>query len=166
LAAQLAHRAGATVIGTVHREHDLASVDHSTLAHAVPLDGHDPGAAIRALAPAGVDRVIEVALSDNIDLDAVVVKNQAVIAAYATRHDRPDLPFWPLLFDNVTIRLLGSDDFPVESKRQAAADLTTAAQEGALSIAIADPLPLERAAESHDRVDAGGRERVLLAIPD
>jgi NADPH2:quinone reductase len=68
LAAQLAHRAGATVIGTVHREHDLASVDHSTLAHAVPLDGHDPGAAIRALAPAGVDRVIEVAFSDNIDL--------------------------------------------------------------------------------------------------
>jgi NADPH2:quinone reductase len=43
-------------------------VDHSTLAHAVPLDGHDPGAAIRALAPAGVDRVIEVAFSDNIDL--------------------------------------------------------------------------------------------------
>jgi NADPH:quinone reductase len=166
LAAQLAHWAGATVIGTVRRDRDLASVDHSTLAHAVPLDGHDPGAAIRALAPAGVDRVIEVALSDNIDLDAVVVKNQAVIAAYATRHDRPDLPFWPLLFDNVTIRLLGSDDFPVESKRQAAADLTTAAQEGALSIAIADPLPLERAAESHDRVDAGSRERVLLAIPD
>ena len=30
------------------------------------------------------------------------MKNQAVIAAYATRHDRPDLPFWPLLFANVT----------------------------------------------------------------
>ena len=68
LAAQLAHWAGATVIGTVRRDRDLASVDHSTLAHAVPLDGHDPGAAIRALAPAGVDRVIEVAFSDNIDL--------------------------------------------------------------------------------------------------
>lgn len=166
LAASLAHWAGATVIGTVRGEHDLASVDHSVLAHAVPLDGPDPAAAIRALAPEGVDRVVEVAFSDNIGLDAAVVRNQAVIAAYATRHDRPDLPFWPLLFDNVTIRLLGSDDFPVESKRQAAADLTAAAGAGAVSIAIADPLPLDRAAESHDRVDAGSRQRVLLTIPD
>ena len=166
LAAQLAHWAGATVIGTVRREHDLGSVNRSALAHAVALDGRDPVAAIRAVAPEGVDRVVEVAFSDNVDLDAAVVKNQAVIATFATRRDRPDFPFWPMLFDNVVIRLLGSDDFPVETKRQAARDLTTAAHEGALSIAIGDPLPLERAAEAHDRVEAGGRERVLLAIPD
>jgi NADPH2:quinone reductase len=36
-----------------------------------------------------------------------VAKNNTIIAAYATRHDRPDLPFWPMLFDNVTIRLIG-----------------------------------------------------------
>jgi len=36
-----------------------------------------------------------------------------------------------MLLDNVTIRLLGSDDFPVEAKQQAAADLTLAAAEGA-----------------------------------
>ena len=39
-------------------------------------------------------------------------------------------------------------------------------RDGALSIPIGAPLPLERAAEAHDRVDAGSRERVLLAIPD
>ena len=32
--------------------------------------------------------------------------------------DRPDFPFWPMLFDNIAIRLLGSDDFPVEAKRR------------------------------------------------
>ena len=42
---------------------------------------------------------------------------------------------------------------------------TAAAREGALSIAIADPLPLDRIAEAHDRVDAGTRQRILLAIP-
>ncbi|WP_245730425.1 hypothetical protein [Micromonospora pallida] len=113
-----------------------------------------------------MDRIIEVAFSENVDLDAAVARNQAVIAAYGTRRERPDFPFWPMLFDNVTIRLLGSDDFPVEAKRRAAADLTIAAQDGALSVAIGDPLPLERVAEAHDRVDAGVRERVLLAIPD
>jgi NADPH2:quinone reductase len=95
-----------------------------------------------------------------------VVKIGAVIAAYATRRDRPDFPFWPLLFDNVTVRLLGSDDFPVEAKRAAARDLTTAAHEGAITMAIGDPLPLEHAAEAHERVDAGSRERVVLAVPD
>ena len=37
-----------------------------------------------------------------------------------------------MLFANLTIRLLGSDDFPVAAKQQAAADLTAAAQDGAL----------------------------------
>ena len=122
--------------------------------------------AIRAHAPDGVDRVVEVAFSDNVDLDAAVTRNQAVIAAYATHDDRPGFPFWPMLFDNITIRLLGSDDFPTEAKQQAAADLTAAARDGALIIPVGAPLPLDRAAEAHDRVDAGTRERVLLAIPD
>jgi NADPH:quinone reductase len=108
---------------------------------------------------------IEVAFSDNIDLDAGVVKNQAVIAAYATLGDRPGFPFWPMLFDNITIRLLGSD-CPAPARQQAAADLTTAARDGALSIAVDAVLSLEQAAQAHDRVDAGARGRVLLAIPD
>jgi NADPH2:quinone reductase len=166
LAAQLAHWGGATVIGTVQRSEDLERVSTAPLAHTVALDQPDPAGVIRGHAPGGVDRIIEVAFSDNIDLDAAVAKNNTVIAAYATRGDRPDFPFWPMLFDNITIRLLGSDDFPAASKQQAAADLTAAAQDGAVSIPTGTPLPLERAAEAHDRVDAGARDRVLLAIPD
>ena len=166
LAAQLASRAGATVIGTVRQRGDLQPVNASAVAHAVALDQPDPAGAIRAHAPDGVDRIIEVAFSDNIELDAAVAKNHTVIAAYATRADRPDFPFWPMLFDNVTIRLLGSDDFPPAARQQAAADLTAAAGDGALSIAIGAPLPLERTAEAHDRLDAGTRDGILLSIPN
>ena len=164
LAAQLASWGGATVIGTVRRANDLTGANLPAVAHTVALDQPDPAAAIRRHAPEGVDRIIEVAFSENVDLDAAVAKNNMIIAAYATRTDRPDFPFWPMLFDNITIRLFGSDDFPAEAKQQAARDLTAAASDQALTIAIGDPLPLERAAESHDRVDAGARERVLLAI--
>ena len=52
-----------------------------------------------------------------------------------------------MLFDNITIRLLGSDDFPLEAKQQAAADLSTAAANGALEIVSGDPLPLGHVAE-------------------
>jgi NADPH:quinone reductase len=99
------------------------------------------------------------------DLDAAVAAPYGVIAAYATRRDRPDFPFWPMLFANLTIRLLGSDDFPQEAKRQAANDLNAAAREGALSIPIGELLPLHRIAEAHERIDAGARQRVLLSIP-
>ncbi|MFY1668600.1 NADPH:quinone reductase [Plantactinospora sp. WMMB334] len=162
LAAQLALWAGATVIATVRRQHDATQVKLAGVP-VIALDTDDPAAAIREHAPQGVDRIIEVSFSDNIDLDAAVTKNQAVIAAYATSHEQPRLPFWPMLFDNITIRLLGSDDFPAEAKQQAAADLTAAAHDGALSIPIRAPLPLERTAEAHDLVDAGSRDRILLA---
>jgi len=166
LAAQLAVWGGATVVGTVRRHGDPDKVTATTAARIVCLEDADPAAAIRAHAPEGVDRIIEVSFADNIDLDAAVARNGTVIAAYATRQERPSFPFWPMLFDNVTIRLIGSDDVTAEAKQRAAADLTTAARDGALSIAIGVPLPLERAAEAHDRVDAGTRQRVLLAIPD
>ncbi len=88
-----------------------------------------------------MDRIIEVAFSDNIDLDAAVAANDAVIAAYATRTDRPDFPFWPMLFANLTIRLFGSDDFPLDARHQAATDLTEAARTGDLTIPFADAAP-------------------------
>jgi NADPH2:quinone reductase len=166
LAAQLASWGGATVIGTVRRRADLDQVPEQAVARDVALDQPDPAAAVRDLAPSGVDRIVEVSLSDNVDLDAAVAGIGTVIAAYATRDDRPGLPFWPMLFDNVTIRLLGSDDFPAAAEQQAAADLTTAAHDGALTIAVGRPLPLAIAAEAHERVEAGTRERVLLSIDD
>ncbi|WP_217569503.1 NADPH:quinone reductase [Streptomyces sp. GbtcB7] len=165
LAAQLARWGGATVLATVRRGDDLNRVDPAVVSHAVALDSADPAAAIRTYTPQGVDRIIEVALSDNADLDTAVAATDAVIAAYATRADRTEIPFWPMLFNNVTLRLLGSDDFPAEARRQAARDLTAAAAVGALTVDVGDRYPLEDIAKAHDRVDAGGRGRVLVTIP-
>src|SRR3954452_6711906 len=164
LAAQLAAWGDATVIGTVRRSGDLSQVPDSVV-HRVALDEGDPASAIRGVAPRCVDRIIEVSFSDNADLDVAVAAPHAVIAAYATRDPRPDFDFWPMLFANLTIRLLGSDDFAPAAKHQAAADLTAAARDGSLRIPIGEPLALDRIAEAHDRVDAGARTRVVLSIP-
>ncbi|MEV0777392.1 NADPH:quinone reductase [Streptomyces sp. NPDC050428] len=165
LAAQLARWGGATVIGTVRRGGDLDHVDPAVVQGAVALDSDDPAAAIRAYAPDGVHRVIEVSLSANADLDNAVAAPGAVVAAYGTHTDRTELPFWPLLFNNVTLRLLGSDDFPAEAKRQAARDLTSAAAVGALTVETGERFPLTDIARAHERVDAGGRGRVLVTVP-
>ena len=144
---------------------DLNSVDATVVSHAVALDTDAPTKAIRSYAPEGVHRIVEVSLSANADLDNAVAGLDAVIAAYGTRSDRTELPFWPMLFNNVTVRLLGSDDFPVDAKRQAARDLTAAAAVGAVSVDVGDRYPLEDIAKAHDRVDAGGRGRVVVTVP-
>jgi NADPH2:quinone reductase len=162
LAAQLAQWGGARVVGTVRRADQLSK--HAAVFPVVALDQGNPAEHIRAYAPGGIDRIVEVSFSDNIDLDAAVARVGTVVAAYATGSDRPDFPFWPMLFNNITIRLLGSDDFPAAAKRHAATDLTTAAAAGALSIAIGTPIPLQHTAQAHERVDAGSSERVLVSI--
>jgi NADPH2:quinone reductase len=165
LAAQLARWGGATVIGTVRRAAERDRVPAGTADHLVALDETDPVGGIRAVAPDGVDRVVEVALSANARLDADVVAQGAVIAAYASPADEPALPFWPLLFANVTLRLLGSDDFPADAKRHAATELTSAAAAGALTVRAAAPYPLDDIAAAHEAVETGGAAgRVLVAI--
>ena len=165
VAAQLARWAGATVIGTLRHGADTTRNDGGTDVPTVALDG-DAADAIRRLAPAGVDRIVDVDFAGNVELDAAVVANGAVIAAFASHADRPTLPFWPLSFANVTLRLLGSDDFTAQDKQKAGADLTAAAHEGALTIQTAPVFGLEEVAAAHDQVDNGPRAgRVLVAIP-
>jgi NADPH2:quinone reductase len=156
LAAQLAHWGGARVIGTVRRADDLSGTDEARVPFpVVALDTEDPAAEIRSVAGDEVERIVDVALAANIDLDASLVAQGAVIATYASPADRTEIPFWQLLFQNTTLRLLGSDDFPAEAKAAAAGDLTSAAAEGALRIPVAPPFELERIASAHETVDAG-----------
>ncbi len=163
-AAQLARLGGATVLATVRRGDDLDRVDPAVVSHAVALDSADPAAAIRRYTPRGVDRIIEVALSRQ--RRPGHRRRRDGRGHRRLRHPRRPhrRPFWPLLFNNVTLRLLGSDDFPAAARRQAARDLTAAAAVGALTVDVGDRYPLEDIAQAHDRVDAGGG-RVLVTIP-
>lgn len=162
MAAQLARWKGATVVGTVRRTEDVEQVDHTVCESVVALDGPNPVQAVRDIAPDGVDRVIEVSLSDNIDFDMAVVANDAVVAAYASRANRPEVPFWPLLFANTTLRMMGSDDFSTLAKAIAVQELTAAASLGVLQLVVAARYELSDIALAHNQVDAGARGRILL----
>ncbi|MFI0259820.1 NADPH:quinone reductase [Streptomyces sp. NPDC017056] len=166
-AAALARRGGARVIGTVTRPGQLAAlralgVDAAVCAGAEALD-----AVLALTGGRGADRVVEVAFGANAACDARLVAPGGTIAAYATGEPAPALPFWPLAFKNVTLRLLGYDDFPREAVRLAVADLTAAAAVAELRWPVAAVYPLDAVAAAHEAVErpkAPGR--VLLALPD
>ena len=165
LAAQLARWAGARVVGTVRRAAQRARVPGHVASSVVALDGPDPVAQVRAVAPEGIDRIVEVALSENVEFDAAVVAQGAVIAVYGSPKPRPELPLWPLLFSNVTLRLLGSDDFPAAAKAEAARGLTWAVADGKLRIDVGPTFALSDIVAAHEAVERGeSRGRVLVRI--
>ncbi|MGY1502730.1 hypothetical protein ACW4TU_40160 [Streptomyces sp. QTS52] len=78
--------------------------------------------------------------------------------------DRTELPSRPPLFNNVTLRPPGSDDFPADAECQAARDLTATAATGDLAVDDGDRHPPEAISRPVDRVDAGRRGRVPVTV--
>ncbi len=164
VALQMAHRAGARVLAVVRRAEQLASVRAMGAAAAWLADDPTLVDQIRLVAPAGVHRIAEVDFAAHIDVDAAVIATGGVIGAYYSSADRPELPYWPLAFADVSLRLLGSDDFPPAVKAEAARELTAALLEGRLRAAIAARLPLDEIAQAHEQVERGAGGRVLLSL--
>lgn len=164
VALQMAHRAGARVLAVVRRAEQLPSVRAMGAAEAWMAD--DPALVdqIRRAAPAGVHRIAEVDFAAHIDVDAAVIATGGVIGAYYSSADRPSMPYWTLGFADVSLRLLGSDDFPAAVKAQAAQELTAALLEGRLRTTLAARLPLEDIALGHEQVERGAGGRVLLSL--
>src|ERR1700751_3002660 len=110
-AVQLARFAGARVIGTVRDPADEATAK-SAGADEVLVSDKELASHIRALAPDGIDHIVEVAFGANIEADAELLKQGGSIASYATDNATPKSPFWQMVFKNIRVFFLGSDDFP------------------------------------------------------
>lgn len=164
VALQMAHRGGARVLAVVRRAEQLPVVRAMGATEAWLVDDPALVEQIRQLAPAGVHRIAEVDFAAHIDIDAAVVATGGVISAYYSSADRPNIPYWTLAFADVSLHLLGSDDFPPAVKAEAAQELTAALLEGRLHAAIAARLPLDDIALAHEQVERGAGGRVLLTL--
>lgn len=87
------------------------------------------------------------------------------IAAYATAHSRPSLPFWELLFRNARLLLLGSDDVPAESKREATAAVNGLLEGGWRGVEIACSSTLDDIVVAHECAESKrGPGRVVVTL--
>lgn len=114
-AVALARHAGARVIGTVRSESDELTARNAGAQEVIVSSGN-PVSRVKALAPEGVDHIVEVAFGANVDADVELLKNDGSIATYATDNATPKIPFWQMVFKNIRMYFLGSDDFPREAK--------------------------------------------------
>jgi NADPH2:quinone reductase len=163
-AVALAHHAGAHVIGTVRSVSDQSTAVNAG-AHDVVLSDRDLIARVRALTPEGIDHIVEVAFGANLEADVELLKQGGSIASYATDNAAPKIPFWNMVFKNIRVFFLGSDDFPKEAKAEAARDLNAALKAGWSGFEIGEHVPLADIARAHELVEHPVRPgRVVVVL--
>jgi NADPH:quinone reductase len=162
-AVALARHAGARVIGTVRSGSDEPTARNAG-AQEVIVSGGDLVSRLKALAPEGVDHIVEVAFGANVDTDVELLKNYGSIAAYATDNPTPKIPFWQMVFKNIRVFFLGSDDFPREAKMKATQDINSALEAGWTGFEIGERIPLDEIARAHELVDHPTRRGRVVVI--
>ena len=169
-AIQLARWSGARVITTVSSPEKAALATAAGANHVVNYREGDTIAAIRSIAPDGVDIVVEVSPARNAALNARVIANHGTIAAYATDGGSELTVDVRAHFSlNVRYQFLLLYTVGAAALAAAAEDIGQALIDGALDVGEAAGLPLtrfplERAADAHDAVEAGTVGKVLIDV--
>jgi NADPH2:quinone reductase len=110
------------------------------------------------------DRVIEVALGANLALDLAVAKPGSMIVTYAAEPADPVLPVRACMTANVMLRFILLYGVPRAALRQAAADITAALTEGALTELPVHMFGLSDIVAAQEACEAGALGKVLVAL--
>lgn len=166
LAAQLAAWGGARVIATVGRDQDIDLLHQHDVEHVLNYKMDDDLAKhiLDLTDGKGVDQIIEVAFDRNLDLALQVLKIGGSISTYATAEATPTLPFWELIFKNISIHFVGFDDIPQPAVEKALQELRVCLSEERLRHPIAAERPLEAIADAHSLIETGVMGSVVLHI--
>jgi NADPH2:quinone reductase len=156
-AIQLARWGGARVIATVSGPEKAAVARAAGADAVVNYRAGDPAAAILAASGGDkVDRIVEVEFGGNLAVSQAVLRPGGVIASYGSMAEpAPVLPFYPLMFNHVTLRMLLVYLLSPAERAKVIARLDAAMTAGALHHAIAARFPLEETAAAHRAVESG-----------
>lgn len=171
-AIQLAAWAGATVVTTVSSDEKATLARAAGAHHVVNYRESDAGTEVRAVAPDGVDLVVDVAIIQNADLVARVLKPRGAVSSYAnTGGTKLKLPVREFMGLNARLQFVLLYTVGEEALQAAAADLTAALEDGALEVGEEHGLPLvryplEETAAAHDAVENGAVGKVLVDVAD
>lgn len=124
----------------------------------------DAAGQLRAFAPR-MDRIVELALGANLELDLSVSGPGTHIVAYAAEPQDPVIPVRTCMNACVTLRFLLLYNIPAQAARTAVTEITAAAADGALTPLPVIRFPLEQVAAAHEAVEAGAVGKVVLEIP-
>ena len=111
-----------------------------------------------------VDRIVEVAIGQNLDQDLKVIRVGGAVVSYAAGPENPTVPVRAAMIANVTLRFVLLYRVPHEVLRAAAQHVTEAVAAGALTALPVHRFPLDEVAAAHEAVESGVTGKVLVDI--
>jgi NADPH2:quinone reductase len=164
-AIELAKWSGARVAATV------SGASKGELASAAGADAvvnyrdEDAAEQLRAFAPDGVSRIVELALGPNLALDLAVAAPHAAIVTYAADQATAEVPVRALMSPNLVLRFVLVYTIPRPALRAAVDGVCQAMAVGALTTLPVHRFALADAAAAHDAVQGGAVGKVLIDLP-
>jgi NADPH2:quinone reductase len=160
-AIELAKFAGARVATTVSGP-EKAELARQAGADLV-VNYRDASAAdqLREFAPQ-MDRIVELALGANLELDLALSGPQTYIVDYAAEPADPVLPVRKCMNANVVLRFILLYLLPPQAQDQAVADISRALEAGALTALPATRFPLDQVVQAHQAVESGAVGKVVV----
>lgn len=171
-AIQLARWSDATVITTVSspEKGNLAALAGAD--HVIDYKQQDVAAEVRAIAPHGVDTIVEVSPAANAAIDAAVIATHGSVAVYATDGgESMELPVRASMVPNARWQFVLLYTAPDSWRPRGLADVAAAVEAGAIRIGPEAGIPLHhysmaQAAEAHAAVEQSIVGKVLIDVTE
>ncbi|NKB77284.1 MAG: zinc-binding dehydrogenase [Gammaproteobacteria bacterium] len=163
-AVQWAKLSGATVIGTAGNDHRCRFAKESGADHVFSYQEADlVDRIMQASGGKGVDRIVEVEFGDNIETSIQVLKTSGTIATYSSSHDpKPVLPFYPMMFNNISVQMVLVYNMSDEAKNHAIEDIYRALKKKQLTHRIARTFPLVDIADAHQSIESNSADGCVV----
>ncbi len=166
-AIQWAKQAGATVIATASNGADKAACEAAGAHHVVNHRDKDViGAITTTTKGEPVDRIVDVEFGANLPISIEVLRVGGTIATYSsTQISEPKLPFFQMMYKDITVRMVIVYAMPEAAKRHAIDDIDAALKANKLQHRIAQALPLADIVKANEIIEQGSiRGAVVLTI--
>jgi len=163
-AIQFAKRAGATVLATVSSPEKAAAAREAGADHTIDYKREDVGAAVKAVAPEGVDALIEMDLTANAKLISAVMKPRGNVIVYGTMPEAA-IPASFCLVNAISIRFFLVYELTATERTAAVDAITGGLTGGWLKNRVAQPTyTLADIVAAHEAVEKGTLGNVVVTI--
>lgn len=163
-AAQFAKIAGARVIVTAGSDARCEVASQTGADEVLNYRSDDLVSAINKLTNGnGVDRIVEVEFGVNAQISALILKNCGIISTYSSSLvPEPTIPFYQMMFKNVSINMVLVYNMPESAKQQAILEINRALANDQLRHRIAESWSLEETAKAHEAIEEGGKDGCVV----